>query len=790
MSPGAAVRRLRREPAAALGMAATLALGIAAVTSTFTVVDAVVLRPLPFPGSERAVALCETAPRLAGFCVASPANVEDWERASRTIERFGVARDWSFRLGRAGEAPVSLSGGVATPGYFDAIGARAAVGRLIEPADLRRDGSVAVVLSAATWQRLFGGDPSAVGRAVTFDGRAATIVGVLTADAYTPRVDAEAWAPLTAISDDVTNRAWRGFVALGRLAPGRTVEEAVREMEVVRAGLAASYPDANRGYGLEVHRLRDRTAAPVRGTLVAFLAAVSCVLLIGCANAAGLMLVRATKRRRETALRAALGASRSRLVREVLAEGLVVAAAGAALGLLLSSLALRAFVLLAPPGLPRAHEVKLDALALAFGSGLSLATVLAFALVPALRASRVDLAAVLQGGRATDGEGGRLRRGLVVAQVTLAMALLASAGALGRSVAAALGWNPGFDFRRVAAVSLFAPGDAGWSGARAVEAFERAAEAAASVPGVASASLASAGPLFGGTETATVSAFGRSAEDGAAARWFDVGPGYFATLGLKVAAGRDFEPADGPQSSPVAIVNEALARRLWPGTDPLGRELAVEGARRVVVGVVRDVPPVSPGAATMPEVYWPKRQYPRYGTYLVVRAAGDPAGLERALRRRLAETEPALEVGGFRPLERALERATVSPRFALALASAFAGVALALAAVGLYGVLAFAVASRTREIGVRLALGASPGQVAWATVRDGLRLVLAGVALGVPASVAAFRGLTLLVPDLSTAGPAVVALAAAVFAIVAILAAGLPARRASRLDPAVALRLE
>jgi putative ABC transport system permease protein len=434
--------------------------------------------------------------------------------------------------------------------------------------------------------------------------------------------------------------------------------------------------------------------------------------------------------------------------------------------------------------------VRLDGLALAFGTAVSLATVLAFALLPALRASRVDLVSVLQGGRVTDGAGSRLRRGLVVAQVAVAMALLASAFALGRSVVAALGWSPGFDVHHVAVVSLFAPAEARWTGGQAVAAFEDAAAAVASVPGVASTSLASAGPLFGGTETATVAPFGAPAEDGAAARWYDVSPGHFATLGLPIVAGRDFEPSDGPESREVALVNEALARRLWPGRDPLGQEIAIEGERRVVVGVVHDVPPVAPGGAVMPEAYWPKRQYPRSGTYLVVRSSGSPASLERPLRERLASAAPGLVVGGFRTLGRALERQRVSPRFALALASTSAAVALALAAVGLYGVLAFAVVSRTREIGVRLALGASPARVAADTIGSGLVLVLAGVGLGLPISLAAEHVLAGLVPDLPPGGPAAVAVAAAVFALVSLLAAGLPARRASRLDPAAALRVE
>ena len=613
---------------------------------------------------------------------------------------------------------------------------------------------------------------------------------MLARDAYTPLVQAEAWLPLTAMNDDVTNRGWRGFTAIGRLAPGSTLEAARQELQVVRAALAASYPDTNRDFGLELQGLRERTAGGVQATLWAFLGAVCCVLLIGCANVAGLMLVRATARRRELAVRAALGASPARLVRETLAESLVLAAAGAAIGLLLSSWGLRAFVALAPASVPRLGEVGLDARALAFGSVVALGTVLLFGLAPAVSATRVDLVRALQGVRTTDGGGARFRRGLVVAQVALALVLLTGAGVLARSLAGVLRWDPGFDTRGVASLWVLAPTEEYRTGLEAVAALERASEVVRELPGVAAAGLASAGPLIGGVETAAVAAFGRSESDGVAARWYDVSPGYFGTLGVSVVRGRDFATTDGPAAPAVAVVNQALARRLWPGLDPLGRELTIEGERRAVVGVVRDVPPVTPGAATPAEVFRPKRQYPRWGTFLMLRASGDPGALERSVRQRLSALDPGLELGRFRTLDQALERQVVSPRFALALAGSFACVALALAAVGLYGVLAFSVASRTREIGIRLALGATPRALALTTLREGLRLVAGGLALGLVAATAAEPLVRRLVPDLPHGDAGTRAAAALVFTLVALLACFLPALRASRLDPVVALRVE
>jgi putative ABC transport system permease protein len=784
-----AARRLWRSPGTTAAIVGTLSLGIAAVTAVFTVVNAVVLRPLPFPDSERVVILCETAPRVSAFCVASPPNVADWARASRSIERFGVAREWPFRL-RSGSDSLPIDGGIATPGYFGVVGARPALGRLLEPRDLEPGSEPVVVLAHDTWRRHFASDPGVVGRAVVVDGRDARVVGVLAEDAATPELRAEAWLPLNAVNDDVTNRAWRGFVALGRLAPGATLETARREMEVVRAGLEASYPETNRDWGLAVHRLRDRTALSVRGTLFAFLAAVCCVLLIGCANVANLLLVRATGRRRELALRSALGAGRGRIAREMLAESVLLASGGAALGLLLSWWGVRAFVALAPPGVPRLDEVGIDGRVVAFTLLVSLATVLVFGIVPALRAMRVDPTSLLQGVRTTDGGGARLRRGLVVVQVALALVLLAGAGILARGLARSLEWSPGFETRHVATVWLLAPTETYRTGGAALALLERAQQAVGELPGVVSTAIASAGPLFGGIETENVGAFGRPDSEAVSARWYDIGPGCFRTLGLPLLRGRDFEATDGADTPAVAIVNQTLARRLWPGADPVGRQLSAGGARREVVGVVADVPPVSSRGSTPAEVYWPKRQMPRWGTYLVVRTSGEPGAIERPARQRLVALDPGLDVGSLRTVDQALRRQLVSPRFALLLVTAFAAVALVLASVGLYGVLAFSVASRTREIGVRVALGAAPREVAFATVVDGLRLVGAGLAIGLAGALAAERLLQGLVPDLPPADTMTLAAAPAVFTLVALVACFIPARRASRLDPAAALRVE
>ncbi len=784
----ATIRRQVAAPGPALAAVATIAVAIAAATAIFGVLDAVVLRPLPFPESERAVVLCETAPRTDGFCVASPPNVADWARASRTIESFGLARTWPFAL-ESGEERESLHGGVATPDFFRVLRAHASLGRLFGTTDMAPGDDRVAVLSEAFWQRRFGGDPTVVGRSLSIDGRPVAVVGVLAHAPPAEFASVDLWMPLTSIQDDVTNRGWRGFTALGRLAAGATLAQAREEMALLRDRLAEANPETNRDWGVAVLRYRDWIAGPVESTLWMLFAAVSVLLLIACVNVANLLLVQADRRRAELAVRAALGATGGQLARQLVGEASLLAAAGGILGTLLAGGALAAFRRLAPPSLPRLAEVAMDGRVLAAAILCTLATAFLCSLLPAVRASRGDLAPVLRGARSA-GSRGRLGSALVVAEIALAFALLAVTALLGRGFARLAGWQPGFDPTRVATAWLAVSPGAVRTGDEAVATFERAASALVTVHGVEAIGLSSAGPVFGGVETAEARPDDQAQISAApfAVRWFDVSPGYFATLGVALLRGRDFAASDRRETVPVAICNRAFADRAWPGAEAVGRRIRVNDAALEIVGVVENVRPLRPDVDQTLEIYWPQRQRPRWGTFLVLRLAPGAPDVGRAVSERLRQVDPDLRQGAVAPLSGALGRELARPRFVVLLAGAFAGVALLLASLGTYGVVAHSVASRTREIGVRLALGARTRRVILEVVRRGMGLVAIGLVLGAVAAVAAATALRSLLFGISALEPVALAATVALFLLVALAACAIPAVRAARVDPVRVLR--
>ena len=782
-----ALRTLARTRGLTLAVILTLTLGVGATTAIFTVVHGIVLRPLPFADSEDVLIVCETHQRVGDYCVASPPNVEDWDEASRTIARFGVAREWPFKVGADGRSD-GVRGGIATPGFFEVLRAQSAHGRLLLTRDLEPGRNRVAILSHGFWQRWFGGDPGVLGRQIDVDDQPATVVGVLAADTFIPMFGSvEIWMPLTATADNVDDRNWRGFVALGRLADGASLAGAREEMSLIRARLADAHPDTNSEWGLRVLRLRDRIAGSVQPTLWMFLGAVGFVLLIGCANVANLLLVRATGRTQEFALRASLGAGRARLVRQLLIESLLLSTAGALCGLGFATWATRAFLALAPGDIPRLSEVAIDGRVLLFVVGLSVAAAMLFGVVPALRASRIGLSGTLRGARHTDA--GRLRAGLVVTEMALAVMLLVGAGLLGRGFGRLADWDPGFDRAHLVPVFIYTSTEKYPEGHQAVALFERVAEAVSAVPGIESVGLTSALPLVGGTERTEVTVDDLVGEP-QTVRYYDVGPGYFATIGLPVLRGRDFSSSDRAGSLPVAMVNQTAANRFWPGRDPLGRRVTGEGQSMEVVGVVRDVPPFDPTTPAEPEIYWPKRQHPRWGTMVLMRLSAAAGALEAAVRDRVQQVDPDLTFGGFVPLDEVFRRNLIGPRFSGALVLLFAALALTLAAIGTYGVMAFAVASRTREIGIRMALGAHPRRILGAVIGRGMRLATIGVGAGVGAALLAGRGLSRLLYGVPPGDPLAIVGAAVVFLAVAFAACYVPARRAGRLDPVVALREE
>ena len=788
-----ALRSLWRTPAFVAAVV-TIAVGIGATTAILTAVDRIVLRPLPFPESERAVVVCETSVRTASVCVASPANVADWGRAVPAIETMGVARAEPSEIGLDGRT-FSVPGAIASPGYLSALGIRPVEGRLLEDADLDSSHNQVLVVSDQFWRERLASTPRVVGTSIAVNGRPFLIIGRLPANAYLPSFDeAQVWKPITAGVDDPSNRNWRGFMAVGRLSRGVTLAQMLTQLESVRVHLAAEFPAANAGWGVRAMSLREYVVGPTGTTLWLFLAAVGLLLLIACANVAGLLLVRVSTRAPEFALRASLGAGRGRLARQLLTESGVIAIVGGAAGWVLGSAGTRILVRLAPAGIPRLGEVVADGRIALATFALTALTALVVGLAPLrVATSQTRLTDVLKANRRSDAMGARVRALLVVTEVALSMVLLVMAGQLARTFVRLIAWSPGFDRSGVSMAWMLVPPTEGTTARAAVAALERAREQAAAVPGVSVAALGSAGPLFGGVETGSVSVEGlppAATDNTIAVNWYDIDPHYVSAIGRRVLQGRDVSPDDVDGAPPVAIVNETFAARVFHGADPIGRRVVVQEHRADIVGVVSDVRPVQPGQATPAEIFWPIRQFPRLGAYLILRAAPGVTGVDTAVRDRVQRAGGSITIGSFTPLHRKFEAQLIGPRFDMLLVGAFACVAITLAALGLYGVVEHSVASRTREIGLRLALGASVSRLVRAIVIRASTLVLAGITAGVAATFVLGRALASIDSRVSVGDPVVLSTTVAGFLAVTTLAAYLPARRATRIDPSTALRSE
>jgi predicted permease len=781
-------RQLFRQRGYTIAAVVTLGLALGATTAVFSVVSGVLLRPLPFPDAADLVTICERHPSVEGFCIASPPDVEAWREASATLASVGILRDWPVRITEP-DGVQSLYGGLVTHGVFAALGVQPALGRVMGPAD-HGPGRRVTVLSDALWRSRFGADPAVIGRTIPLDGEPATVIGVLSPETEIPHLEGvQIWVSLPFDPRDEENRGWRGFRTVARLAPGATRETAAAELSTIAGRLAVQYPETNAGWRTDVVGLRESLVGGVQRRLLVFLGAVGLVLLLGCVNLANLMLARASAREQELAIRSAIGAGRVRLARLVLLESLLVSAAGAVLGVLLASWGVDLFRSVAPPGMPRLDQVGVDWRVLLFALGLTALTATVIGAVPAMRGARADLASPLRASRVAGGGG---RGALVAAETAIAVMLLAGAALLGRTFARLTAWDPGFARDRVL-VAWTGVSSGTYRDVTAVRAlYAQALDAVRSLPGVAAASLTSGGPLFGGEEPGMARAGGPSG-DSTVVLWRDVGPGFLSTLGVPLRQGRDFTEADRAGTTPVAIVNESAARRLWSGRSPIGERLVMTelGLEFTVVGVAADIPSLEPDAPVRPEVYWPFFQLTRWGSFFVVRTAGvPPAGLAAAIGDRLGEVSAQLEPAGVSALDDLLGRRLVSPRFNALLLGSFAGVALLLAAVGIGGLIAYRVTHRLREIGIRLALGATDARVVSGFLWEGGRLVVAGVGVGTVGALALTRFLGSLLAGTSPTDPVAFGLVVGGMLLIGLAAAWLPARRASRVDPLTALRAE
>ena len=799
---GYGVRQLRRAPAFAAVAILTLGLGIGANTAIFSLVNGVLLRPLAFPEPDRLFALYSTnhsAGRIEGGV--SPLDVDDWRAEQRSFTDLGgyFYLDGLSGLDFTGAGePQRLTTVFVTPGFFEALAFSPAAGRLPREDEMVRGGrDRVVVLTDRFWRHQFGASPAVLGTTLTLNGAPYEVLGVLPRDLRFPTEGADVYVPYSTIPDQSIPRIRpvRILRVVARVRPGVTAEAAQAEMTTIARRLAAQYPENAAWDDATVRPLRDTITGPVRRPLLVLLGAVGFVLLIACVNVAGLQLARATVRGREIAVRAALGAGRGRIVRQLLTESLVLAGAGCLVGLALAKGTVALLLRISTGQLPRASEVGLDARVLGFAAAASLITGIVFGLIPALPASATDVQGALkQGGRGTvAGRGTRLRSGLVVVEVALAMLLVAGAGLMTRSFVALLEVDPGFVPDRLVAVQFSIstvrhppPGYANY--------YQEVIERVRMLPGVISAGAAKdvpfrgVGELIGFTLPGLVVPAG---QDAPLAAMLNISDGYFRTIGARMLDGREFTPLDRADAPPVAVVNEAFARRWFPGQRAVGTQLTLDGSTAFeVVGVVNDIRQRAIAEPAQPTIYLDNLQNSRVKTTLVARTRGEPLAMANAMREVIWSLDREQTITTIFTFDDSMRLALGRPRLLTVLLGAFGVFGVLLGALGLYGVLAYLVSQRQREIGLRLALGAAPAAVLGLFVRYGLRLALVGMAIGLAGALAVSRFVGAVLYGVKPTDPATLAAVAAMLLAVAALATWLPARRAAAVQPLEALRAE
>ena len=799
-----ATRGARRAPGFSLVVLLTLALCIGATTAMFSVVQGVLLRPLPFPDAARVVRLW---PANRGADVArgelSALELEDWARELRGFTAVG-----GFRV--LGNGPVFGDGAEPTyartayvsAGFFPALGTAAALGRTLAPGEHRVGANHAVVVSHGFWQRQLGGDPRAVGRAIRLDGEPFTVVGVMPRAFAFPSPEVALWAPSSLLGESSVGagRVARWLEVVARLRPGVTPAAGRAEVGALLTRLAATYPESNAGWTTAtVEDVRDSIVGPVRRGLLVVFGAVALVLLAVCANVANLLLVRGTARGRELALRAALGAGRGRLVRLLLTESLLLALGGGVLGVLAAWWAVHALVALSGSFLPRAADVRLDAGVLAFALGTALLTSVLVGLWPALRMSLTTrmAPALRDSGRGSIGGSGtanRARAALVAGEVALAVVLVVGAGLMLRSFRHLTTVDPGFQPDRALLVRFTIPMRG--TPSRLVEERRRVIARVRAVPGVVAAGATKNAPFTDIVvgEALPFSVPGQPAPPaGEEPRVLlqPASPGYLRALGVPLLTGQDIAPTSGDSvSGPVAIISRRMAERFWPGRAAVGETFVLGGRPFRVIGVAGDVRSARLDSLAGFTAYVPDATMPRTGMSLVVRTAGDPARLVGPVRAAVREALPGQAFEEVVPLSAKLSGAAATPRFFTVLVTLFGALALGLAAVGLYGVVAFVGRQREREMAVRVALGASPARVLRLMLRQGMTPVAAGLAAGLVAALGLTRVLRALLFEVSATDPLTFAAVALLLGAVALAASYLPSRRAARVHPAVTLRAE
>jgi putative ABC transport system permease protein len=808
-----AFRQLLKSPAFTVIAVLTLALGIGANTAIFSIVNGVLLKPLEYPESDRLIWLAERGSGWTGGAIAYP-NFADWKAQQSVFENFGVFNWNNFTLTGKGE-PIQLSGARMSADVFPALRARPALGRFFSDDEDKPGAPNVVVLSYSIWQSRFGADSGIINKTISLDGEPYTVVGVAPADFSFPTLDLALWVPVGPLSakPDWQNRGNHpGLQGLARLKPGITLEKARAELDAIATRLEEKYPETNKTRRVQIDLFLDNMVGNVRRALWTLLGAVGLVLLIACANVANLFLARAASRQQEMVVRAALGASRWQILRQLLTESVLLAALGGLSGLLVARGALHLILTLARETLPRTDGITLDGTVLGFSALIAMLTGILFGLAPGWQASRPDLQQTLKAsGRGATTGPARLRHGLVVAEVALTMLLLAGAGLLLRSFYQLQRMNPGFNHERVLTFRLSLPEKKYSSMTPVIGFYQRLLEKLRAVPGVLAASVASRIPLEDGAWDTTFLIEGQPEPPPHLRPSMDVqvaGPDYFRAMGIPILRGRPFSERDNREhlrGTPleqqwaagltVMIISEDFAHRFWPGQDPIGKRVRMgwggDAPSMTVIGVVPTLKwrRLAENAGNV-QGFLPFLQLPLNSMSIVIKTSLEPAALVTAARQQVLSLDPDQPIFGIETLSEKRDRSLAPHRMQLWLLGIFAGLALLLAIIGLYGVLSYAVTQRRREIGIRMALGARSTDVLRLVVGHGMRLALFGIGLGLVASLCLTRLMKSLVFGVSTIDPLTFSANTLVLVAVALFACWLPARRATKIEPMQALRYE
>jgi putative ABC transport system permease protein len=794
-----AVRVYRRNPGFALAALVTLSLGIAATTAVFSAVNGMLLRPLPYPDPDRLVRVWGRNAHAARSNV-NPLDAADWRREAAAVQSLGLITTTTQPVTGTGE-PVAVPVAFVTPAFLETLGARAAMGRLFgqehETAGHRNE----IVVSDGFWRGALGADPAVLGRTIMLSDVGCTIIGVLPRAFVSPGIPAvsepQIWRPY--VIDPQTGRGGHFMAAVARLAPGATIDEAQAQIDATAARLAREFPSTNLGQGAALEPLQEAIVSEGRSAVLVLTAAVAAVLLIACANVANLLLARASGRAREMAIRGALGAGRRRVVRQLMTESLLLAGVAGLAGTGVAAAAVSSIPAVLADGIPLVIGMGIDWRVLAFTAAVSIGTSIAFGLVPALQASRFDLREALAiGGRSAAGGPGRLQSALLVVETALALLLLVSATLLIQSFVRLQRVDPGFDDEHVLTFRVTLPRSRYDTPARRTGFFDDVVGRLRALPGVEAAGAVNMSPLAPRYSCDSFGLADRPAppdgEEPCAESRIAAGE-YFRAMGIPVLAGRTFGPEDTAAAAPVLVVNESMARKYWPSGGALGQRfkwgsVASDDPWRTIVGIVRDVKHFGLDAEAAPEVYMPAAQMSSSAMTIAVRTPRDPAALAADVRRVVGAADQSLPLAEVFTTRELIDRSTALARFRTQLLGGFAAVAVVLAVVGVYGVMAFYVAQRRREIGIRVALGAGPGEVRRLVIGRGMRAALCGVGIGLVGAFLTTRLLSDLLFEVDPVAPFALAFASAVLIATALAASYLPARQATKVDPAAAIGTE